>query len=194
MGFSFRRSSSFGPFRLNFSKSGIGASVGVKGARVTLTPRGTTCITMGRGGFSYRQNLSASNRPPSPKPQLETVEVQPVLDEIKTADVEELLESSKSELVANLNKRAQMFNPASILFALAGISAVVGFVQLGSSVPPALPALPNVSTPPDATREGILLRSYRFPSQPNRAVLAKCNPVYSRHRGLYARSDGSAMG
>lgn len=33
MGFSFRRSSSFGPFRLNFSKSAIGASVGVKGAR-----------------------------------------------------------------------------------------------------------------------------------------------------------------
>lgn len=44
MGFSFRRSSSFGPSRLNFSKSGIGASVGVKSARVTLSPRGRTYI------------------------------------------------------------------------------------------------------------------------------------------------------
>jgi hypothetical protein len=44
MGFSFRRSSSFGPFRFNFSKSGIGASVGVKGARVTLSPRGKAYI------------------------------------------------------------------------------------------------------------------------------------------------------
>jgi hypothetical protein len=80
MGFSFRRSSSFGPFRFNFSKSGIGASVGVKGARVTLTPRGTTYITVGHGGFSYRQNLSASNRRHSPRPQVETVEVADVID------------------------------------------------------------------------------------------------------------------
>jgi len=49
MGFSFRRSSSFGPFRLNFSKSGIGASIGVKGARVTLSPKGRTYITVGAG-------------------------------------------------------------------------------------------------------------------------------------------------
>ncbi len=53
-----------------------------------------------------------------------------------------------------MNKRSQMFNPASILFALAGICADAGFVQLGSSVPPTLPTLSNVSTPPDATRQG----------------------------------------
>jgi len=35
MGFYFRKSKKFGPFRLNFSKSGIGASVGVKAARVS---------------------------------------------------------------------------------------------------------------------------------------------------------------
>ncbi|HEX7680514.1 MAG TPA: DUF4236 domain-containing protein [Thermoanaerobaculia bacterium] len=44
----FRRSVNFGPLRFNFSKSGIGASVGVKGARLTLTPRGTTYVTVGR--------------------------------------------------------------------------------------------------------------------------------------------------
>ena len=99
MGFSFRRSSSFGPFRFNFSKSGVGASVGVKGARLTLSPKGTTYITVGRGGFYYRQNLSAGSGRPSPIPQYQTIETPPPLDEIKTADVEQLLESSKGELV-----------------------------------------------------------------------------------------------
>ena len=35
MGFRFRKSVKFGPFRMNFSKKGIGYSVGGKGFRVT---------------------------------------------------------------------------------------------------------------------------------------------------------------
>ncbi|NHI48081.1 DUF4236 domain-containing protein [Clostridium botulinum] len=35
MGFRFRKSVKIGPFRINFSKSGIGYSVGSKGYRVT---------------------------------------------------------------------------------------------------------------------------------------------------------------
>jgi hypothetical protein len=172
MGFSFRRSSSFGPFRLNFSKSGIGASVGVKGARVTLSPKGRTYITVGAGGFSYRQNLSAGSRAPTPRPQYQTVVVQqPSLDEIKTADVEELLASSKSELIENLNRRAQMFNPAILFFVIAALCAVIGMVQLGNSVSPALPALPDVSSSSDASRQAnrtdeyaLLLARYGQPS------------------------------
>src|SRR5437016_13188603 len=59
MGYFFRRSAKLGPFRLNFSKSGIGASVGVKGARVTMTPRGTTYVTVGSHGFYYRETVSS---------------------------------------------------------------------------------------------------------------------------------------
>lgn len=40
MGLRFRKSVSAGPFRLNFSKSGIGYSVGTKGYRVTKTANG----------------------------------------------------------------------------------------------------------------------------------------------------------
>jgi hypothetical protein len=98
MGFSFRRSSSFGPFRFNFSKSGIGASVGVKGARVTLSPKGKAYITVGAGGFSYRQNLSASERGSKNQPRFQPVPEAESLDEIKTVDVEELRASTKSEL------------------------------------------------------------------------------------------------
>lgn len=45
MGFRFRKSVNLGPFRLNFSKSGVGASVGVKGFRVTKKAGGGTRTT-----------------------------------------------------------------------------------------------------------------------------------------------------
>lgn len=42
MGFRFRKSVSFGPLRLNASKSGLGWSVGVPGARYTKMANGRT--------------------------------------------------------------------------------------------------------------------------------------------------------
>lgn len=45
-GFRFRKSVNFGPFRLNLSKSGVGYSVGVKGARYTKKATGGTRTTL----------------------------------------------------------------------------------------------------------------------------------------------------
>lgn len=45
MGLRFRKSVNFGPLRLNFSKSGVGYSVGGKGFRVTKTATGRTRTT-----------------------------------------------------------------------------------------------------------------------------------------------------
>lgn len=59
MGFYFRKSKKFGPFRLNFSKSGIGASFGVKGARVSSGPSGTY-VHVGTNGFYYKQKINNS--------------------------------------------------------------------------------------------------------------------------------------
>jgi hypothetical protein len=61
MGWGFRKSVKFGPMRVNFSKSGIGVSAGVKGARVSVGPRGTH-LNIGRGPFYYRQKLRGSSR------------------------------------------------------------------------------------------------------------------------------------
>lgn len=152
MGFSFRRSTSFGPFRLNVSKSGIGASVGVNGARVTRTARGRTYITVGAGGFAYRQNLSPVPRA-SASPHPTSVPTTPATDTIQTADVEELRESSKSELVGQLNRRAQMFNPAILFFILAAIGALLGFINLGNLLSPALPVLPDVASDSSSSRQ-----------------------------------------
>lgn len=59
MGWFFRRSAKLGPFRLNFSKSGIGVSAGVKGARVSTGPRGTY-VNLGKNGVYYRQKVGGS--------------------------------------------------------------------------------------------------------------------------------------
>ena len=58
MGFFFRRSISFGPFRINFSKSGIGASVGVRGFRTGISSSGrrTTRVSIPGTGVGYQYN------------------------------------------------------------------------------------------------------------------------------------------
>lgn len=46
---------------MNFSKSGIGFSVGVKGARMTFSKRGTY-VTLGAKGIYYRQRINTTNK------------------------------------------------------------------------------------------------------------------------------------
>lgn len=55
MGFRFKKSINVGPFRVNLSKSGIGYSVGGKGARYTKTANGKTRTTLNipGTGLSY---------------------------------------------------------------------------------------------------------------------------------------------
>lgn len=59
MGWYFRNSKSVGPFRVNFSKSGMSFSTGVKGARMTFGPRGTF-VNVGSNGIYYRKKLGSS--------------------------------------------------------------------------------------------------------------------------------------
>jgi hypothetical protein len=54
MGWSFRRSVKFGPIRFNFSKSGVGASIGVPGNRLTLRSDGRVQHTVGLPGTGLR--------------------------------------------------------------------------------------------------------------------------------------------
>src|SRR5258708_14791974 len=115
MAYFFRKSVGVGPFRLNFSKSGIGVSVGVKGARLTKTVRGTTYVTVGSVGFYYRETLSGSatgaKRLPPP------VFPNAILPhgETRTLPDSARLASSSQMLVQQLNKREKRRNPARIL-------------------------------------------------------------------------------
>ena len=51
-----KKAFSFGPFRLNLSKSGIGLSFGVTGLRIGTGAKGPY-IHAGRGGLYFRQSL-----------------------------------------------------------------------------------------------------------------------------------------
>jgi hypothetical protein len=55
--FYLRKSFSFGPLRINLSKSGLGASAGVTGLRVGGGPKGKY-LHAGRGGLYYRKSLN----------------------------------------------------------------------------------------------------------------------------------------
>ncbi len=57
MGLHFRRSLQIGPFRLNFSRGGVGYSVGGRGFRVGRSARGRTYtnVSLPGTGLGYRQ-------------------------------------------------------------------------------------------------------------------------------------------
>ncbi len=115
MGFYLRKSISVGPLRFNLSKSGIGVSTGVKGLRFGVGPRGNY-VHMGRGGLYYRATLPPSSAPRKPliqpdlpsSPQIPSGTHAP-LEEIESAHVSQIVDSSSRELLDELNrKRAKM--------------------------------------------------------------------------------------
>lgn len=74
MPFYVRKSFKAGPIRLNLSKSGLGISAGVTGARIGINSRGRAYTHAGRYGLYHRQELSTSRgkaRSEGPKPTQE---------------------------------------------------------------------------------------------------------------------------
>ncbi len=63
MGLRFRKSINIGPLRINFSKSGIGFSIGVKGFRIGRSAKGKTTATVSLPGtgLSYVQDLDKAS-------------------------------------------------------------------------------------------------------------------------------------
>jgi hypothetical protein len=52
-----RKSIRVGPLRLNLSKRGVGASVGVKGLRTGIDATGKPYVAGGRGGIYFRERI-----------------------------------------------------------------------------------------------------------------------------------------
>lgn len=74
MGFRFRKSVKAGPFRINFSKSGIGYSVGGKGFRYTKKANGGTRTTYSipGTGISYVEETGAKKKSRTKKKEVTT--------------------------------------------------------------------------------------------------------------------------
>ena len=62
MGWSFRRSITIGPFRINFSKSGISYSFGLAGFRTGVNSKGRRYSSMSVPGTGLRYNKSHSTK------------------------------------------------------------------------------------------------------------------------------------
>ena len=77
MGWYLKKSFAFGPLRLNLSKSGIGASVGVKGLRVSTGPKGRQ-LNAGRDGLYYRASLHSPPDPSVPDAEMIDSDVEAV--------------------------------------------------------------------------------------------------------------------
>lgn len=113
MPFYIRKSVSVGPFRLNFSKGGVGASVGVKGFRVGTGPRGHY-VHAGTGGLYYRSSIgragerraSGAPRPPQPAP-LDNVTADGIaLREVDSGDVLVMRDATAKDLLDDINEKA----------------------------------------------------------------------------------------
>ncbi len=118
-----RKSVKAGPFRFNFSKSGVGLSVGITGLRIGTGPRGHY-VHAGRNGVYYRSSLKVGNKNNSKKiqsPKHQRVKIvertEPNIIEMKEVDSGEVLEMQPEEfssLLNEINKKQQQTPLASI--------------------------------------------------------------------------------
>lgn len=111
MSFYLRTSVKVGPVRVNMSRAGLGASVGVPGFRLGTGPRGTY-VSLGGGMATYRTTV----RSPQEKARTPTVPAssqiprspsEVVLSDVSGATTLEMTEASSSDLVTQLNDAAR---------------------------------------------------------------------------------------
>lgn len=148
-----------GPIRFNISKSGLGASVGVKGLRIGTGPRGNY-IHAGTGGFYYRKTLN-DQKSRNPKTELheshhkqeEEIEaLKGILgQETFDSNFDTLLQnSSHDELIQEINDKSSkitfwkwslgtilfsaIFLGADVLFSLAALPLIYFWDQNRKSV------------------------------------------------------------
>ncbi|AYG64065.1 DUF4236 domain-containing protein [Rhizobium jaguaris] len=137
MPFYIRKSVKAGPFRFNFSKGGVGVSVGVKGLRIGTGPRGHY-IHVGRGGLYYRASISSAgkgrhraNNEPLPA-QIIFEEPGVNMIEIESGDVLLMRNENFGELLDEINAKANQWR-LSALFGL--LAALLGIFLLMKAPP-----------------------------------------------------------
>jgi len=108
MGFYLRKSIKVGPFRFNLSGAGVGVSAGIRGFRIGAGPRGNY-VHVGRRGIYYRATIPASapggirtRSHGAAKLEIPAGTHEP-LQEIESADVCQIVDSSSADLLAELN-------------------------------------------------------------------------------------------
>ncbi|MBV7257870.1 DUF4236 domain-containing protein [Pacificimonas sp. WHA3] len=140
MPFYIRKSVSAGPFRFNFSKGGVGLSVGVRGFRLGTGPRGHY-VHAGRGGLYYRKTLNASqsvrdgerralSEPPAPNQrQPETISRIDMVA-VSSGAVADMEDARFADVLAEMVEKQQSARLATVLMwcgiAFAALTTIVG--------------------------------------------------------------------
>ena len=115
MGFYFRKSVNFGPFRFNFSKSGIGVSTGVKGFRVGTGPNGNY-VHMGRNGIYYKKSFGKNNNKSEinsyNNSQYNNINTNSNFgsEKIESQNISEIVDSTSEELIKEINEKQKLFS------------------------------------------------------------------------------------
>lgn len=132
MGSYLRKSFGLGPLRLNLSKSGLGYSLGVRGARIGVGPRGSY-VRLGRGGVYYQRYFSTdSSRTVRPSDSVRPANIEEPGTPILTAPASELRDSSSDTLLQEIRQKHQKTRLASIF---AVISGLLAYSLLSARVP-----------------------------------------------------------
>jgi hypothetical protein len=139
MSFYLRKSIRVGPFRFNLSKSGVGVSAGIKGFRLGTGPRGNY-VHMGRSGLYYRTTLPAKSNDEHqplldhPSEILNETELatHAPLEEIESANIFQMTDSSSSDLLNELNSKRKKIRFWPIALILGGVlTAMIPWPAVG---------------------------------------------------------------
>lgn len=136
MSFYIKKSIRVGPMRFNLSKSGVGASIGIKGLRFGTGPRGNY-IHIGAGGVYYRASLSPSLVPQNRKKVQHVPDHSPIehdtthapLEEIESSHISEIVDSSSRELLEELNNKRKKSQIWPLVMCLSIALLLYGFSQ-----------------------------------------------------------------
>lgn len=125
-----------GPVRVNLSKSGLGLSAGVKGARVGAGPAGPY-VHGGRHGLYYRKRVSGSRSSAGTRSQSRSQQVIQA-EEQRTQDISDVVTGSTQEFVDEINSRLRLFPfwpvvplPFLVLGVILGGPTLMALVLLG---------------------------------------------------------------
>ena len=120
MGWYLRKSFGFGPLRLNLSKSGLGASIGVRGARIGVGPRGNY-VRLGRGGVYYQKYFSTANPTPASSPNSVLPEAIEPGTPVLSADVAQLHDTTSERLLQEIQQKQRKLRFAPMIAILSGL-------------------------------------------------------------------------
>lgn len=127
MGFYIRKSMKLGPLRLNLSKSGFGCSVGVKGFRLGIGPKGRY-IHSGLGGLYYREYFNDnknSYREEKPEKEYNPYNYIEGTAETFLTDLSKLQECSNDAFINDLNRKLNLKSWADYAIIVSIISFIL---------------------------------------------------------------------